>query len=118
MDKKVKKIKDKSVDLKEKSNDVKNKKLSVKKEKQKKEKQKKEKQKKEKQKKPRVGFFKSIFNFCKELKGELKKIVWPTKLKLFNAIIVVVIAIVIMAVFIVFIDFVFRNLLKLLFKTF
>ncbi len=78
---------------------------------------KKAKPKKEVKKKEKVGFFKRISNFFRELKGELKKIAWPTKGKVFSATLVVIIAIVIMALFVVFVDLIVRSLLKMLIKT-
>jgi len=104
MAKKVKKIKkDSKKDIDLKNSSVKQKKEKVKKEK--------------KEKKERVGFFRRISTFLKELKGEFKKIVWPTKKSLFSAILIVIFAISVMALFVVFADLLFHNLMKVLLKT-
>ncbi len=77
---------------------------------------KKMKQKKEKSKKPKVGFFKRIFNFFKEIKSELKKIIWPEKKELLNSTLTVMFVIVVMTLFVVLADKTFHSLLKLLIK--
>ena len=83
----------------------------------KKDKLKKEKIKKEKFKKEKIKVSRRILNFFKELKSELKKVVWPTKKNLFNSTMIVIAAIVFMAVFVVFADLLFHNFLKILLKT-
>lgn len=77
---------------------------------------KKSKLKKEKPKKPKVGFFRRILNFFKEIKSELKKIVWPKKDELFKSTSTVMFVIIIMTLFVVLADKTFHSLLKLLIK--
>lgn len=71
---------------------------------------------KEKTKKPKVGFLKRVSNFFKEIKSELKKIVWPSKKELLNSTLTVMFVIVIMTLFVVLADKLFHSLLKLLIK--
>lgn len=72
--------------------------------------------KEKKDKKNKVGFFHRIVVFVKELKSEMKKIVWPTKKNVFNATMVVIIAVAIMSLFVVFADLLFQSILKMLFR--
>ena len=65
----------------------------------------------------KVGIFKRIAQFCRELKSELKKVVWPTKKNIFTATLVVVVFIIIMALFVMFADYIFHGLLNMVLKT-
>ncbi len=72
--------------------------------------------KEKKDKKNRVSFFRRIIDFVKELKSEMKKIVWPTKKSVFSATMVVIVAVAIMSLFVVFADLLFQSILKILFR--
>lgn len=76
----------------------------------------KDKTKSKKDKKNRVGFFRRIVNFAKELKSEMKKIVWPTKKSVFSATMVVIVSVAMMSLFVVFADLLFQSILKILFR--
>lgn len=76
----------------------------------------KDKTKSKKEKKNKVGFFQRIVNFVKELKSEMKKIVWPTKKSVFSATMVVIVSVAIMSLFVVFADLLFQSILKILFR--
>lgn len=65
-------------------------------------------------KKEKKGIFRRVFNYFKELKSELKKVVWPGKKKLFSGTMIVIITVIVIALFVVLADFAFHNLLKLL----
>ena len=65
-------------------------------------------------KKEKKGIFRRVFGYFKELKNELKKVVWPSKKKVFNATMIVIVTVVVMSSFVVLADFAFHNLLKLL----
>lgn len=60
------------------------------------------------------GFIKRSFTFLKEIKSELKKVVWPTKKGLINGTLTVFIMVIIVASIVVVADFIFRHLLKLI----
>ena len=67
----------------------------------------------------KVGFFGSIKNFFggfRDIKGEMKKIVWPTKSQIINNTLIVIAVTLIAAVFIYGIDTVFGRLLQLIYK--
>lgn len=71
----------------------------------------------------KVGFFGSIKNFFgglgkrfRDIKGEMKKIVWPTKSQIINNTLIVIAVTLIAAVFIYGIDAVFGRLLQLIYK--
>ena len=72
----------------------------------------------------KVGFFGSIKNFFggfgkrfrADIKGEMKKIVWPTKSQIINNTLIVIAVTLIAAVFIYGIDTVFGRLLQLIYK--
>lgn len=70
-----------------------------------------------KAKKDKISFFRRISNFVKELKSELKKVVWPSKKNVVNATFVVIVAVLVMTLFVVFADFLFRSILKMLLKS-
>ncbi len=74
-------------------------------------------------KKEKVGFFGSIKNFFgrigkqfRDIKSEMKKIVWPTKSQIINNTIVVIAVSLIAAVFIFGVDTVFGLVLQLIYK--
>lgn len=75
---------------------------------------KKEKETKKTKQNNKVGVFKRIFNYFKEMKSELKKVVWPTKKNVFNGIITVFIMVFIVILIVIPSDFVFSRLLKML----
>ena len=56
------------------------------------------------------GVFKRFFSFCKEVKSEIKKVVWPTMKQLRNNAVIVVIVVVIIAAFIALFDTLFKSL--------
>lgn len=70
-----------------------------------------------KAKKNKVGFFRRVANFLRELKSELKKVVWPSKKNVVNATFVVIVAVLVMTAFVVFADFLFRSILKMLLRS-
>ncbi len=61
----------------------------------------------------KMNVFGRIFNYFKELRKELKKVVWASKKKVFSATLVVMVTVIIVGLFVVASDFIF-NLLKLL----
>lgn len=74
-------------------------------------------------KKEKVGFFGSIKNFFgrigkqfRDIKSEMKKIVWPTRSQIINNTIVVIVVSLIAAVFIFGVDTVFGLVLQLIYK--
>lgn len=62
----------------------------------------------------KMNVFRRIFNYFKELRNELKKVVWASKKKVFSATLVVMVTVVIVGLFVVASDFIFHSLLKLL----
>ncbi len=56
------------------------------------------------EKKQKVGFLKKMIRYFKDLKGEYKKIVWPTKKQVINNTLVVLAAVIIMGVFVAGLD--------------
>ena len=69
-----------------------------------------------KDKKPNVftRFFKRIVKFCKDCKGEMKKIVWPTPKNTFKNTGVVLVTIIVLGLFVFLLDTGFMNLLGLI----
>ena len=74
-------------------------------------------------KKEKVGFFGSIKNFfkgigkrLKDIKSEMKKIVWPTKSQVINNTIVVIVVSLIAAVVIFGLDTVFGFIVRLIYQ--
>ena len=65
--------------------------------------------------KEKVGFFASIKKRATEIKGEMKKIVWPTKSQIVNNTLVVIAVSLIAAVLIFGLDTVFGLVLKLIY---
>lgn len=70
------------------------------------------KQQEKKAKKPSV--FKSISNYFKDLKSELKKVVWPTRSRVLRGTIIVIAMIILVAIIVMALDFVFSFLMALL----
>ncbi len=60
-----------------------------------------------------VRFFKRIGKFCRDCKGELKKIVWPTPKSVFKSTGVVLVTIIVLGLFVFLLDTGFMNLLGL-----
>ena len=67
-------------------------------------------------KKSKSGLFKKISQFFRDLKGEVKKIVWPTKEQAKNNTLVVLTIMLIVGVFIALIDLGVTQLLKLFYS--
>lgn len=65
-------------------------------------------------KKEKKNIFRRVFDYFKQLKNELKKVVWPSKKKLFGGTMIVIVTVVVVSLFVVLADFAFHNLLKLL----
>lgn len=65
-------------------------------------------------KKEKKGIFRRVFGYFKELKSELKKVVWPSKKKVFSGTMIVIVTVIVVALFVALADFAFHNLLKLL----
>ena len=61
------------------------------------------------------SFFQRIGRSWKDMVGEMKKIVWPTKSQVIHNTIVVIIAVIISSVFISLIDYAFGLLVRLFF---
>lgn len=75
------------------------------------------------EKKEKSGFFASVGNFFggigkrfRDIKSEMKKIVWPTKSQIVNNTIVVIVVALIAAAFIAGLDTVFGLMLKLIYR--
>lgn len=72
------------------------------------------------EKKEKVGFFKNFFGRIgrqfKDVKSEMKKIVWPTKSQIINNTLIVIAVSLIAAVFIYGLDSVFGLVLQLIYK--
>jgi preprotein translocase subunit SecE len=67
-------------------------------------------------KKEKVGFFASIKKYFREVKSEMKKIVWPTKSQVVNNTLIVIAVSLVAAVLIFGLDTVFGLVLKLIYK--
>lgn len=65
-------------------------------------------------KKEKKNIFRNVFDYFKQLKNELKKVVWPSKKKVFGGTMIVIVTVVVVSLFVVAADFAFHNLLKLL----
>ena len=63
-------------------------------------------------KKEKVGKEKKQTSYFKEMKAELKKVVWPTPKELFNNTVAVIVFVLIIAVIVFVLDFCFDNLNK------
>ncbi len=71
--------------------------------------------KKLKNKQSNVNFFKRIFIYLKELKGELRRVSWPTRKSLFNGAFTVFTMVAIVSTIVIVADLIFRQLLRALF---
>lgn len=65
--------------------------------------------------KPKDGFFKKAGRFFREMKGEYKKIVWPSKKQVLNNTGVVIVFMIVCAIAIWLLDWAFINLFGLMF---
>lgn len=73
--------------------------------------------KKTKDKKPKKNkhpILKKISGYFKDLRTELKRVVWPTGQKVFRGTVVVLVTVLVVAIIVVVLDLGFHNLLKLL----
>ena len=61
------------------------------------------------------NFFKGIGKYFKDTKGELKKVVWPSKKQVFNNTIVVIVVVILSSLGISLIDYFFGLIIKLFF---
>ena len=64
----------------------------------------------------KVGLFRRIGRFFKDLKSEFKKIVWPTKKQVLNNTAVVLVVMLLVGICIWLLDYGFVNLFRVLFK--
>ncbi len=69
-----------------------------------------------KDKKPKKAFFGKISKFFKDLKGEFKKVVWPTKKQVVNNTFIVCIVMLIASLFIFGLDTLLGFLISLILK--
>lgn len=60
------------------------------------------------------GIFKKVSCFFKEIKSELKKVVWPTSSNVAVGTVIVIVMIAVVSLYVVFSDFIFHSLFKLL----
>lgn len=65
--------------------------------------------------KKKVGFFSKVSRFFRDMRGEFKKIVWPTKKQVANNTAVAITFMAIAAAFILAIDFIFIKLFEIMF---
>ena len=68
------------------------------------------------EKKEKVGFFAQMKKHLRDVKSEMKKIVWPTKSQVINNTIVVIIVSIIAAVVIFGLDTVFGFIVRLIYQ--
>ena len=64
----------------------------------------------------KVGFFKRIVRYFREMKSELKKVVWPTFKQVKNNTGIVIVALILVGVIIAVLDFLFQFLVNALLK--
>lgn len=64
----------------------------------------------------KVGFFKRIARYFREMKSELKKVVWPTFKQVKNNTGIVIVALILVGVIIAVLDFFFQFLVNALLK--
>lgn len=62
------------------------------------------------------GFFARIGRSFKDMRGEMKKVVWPTKKQVWNNTLVVLVVVIISAIIISGVDSLFSFLIRLLLK--
>lgn len=65
--------------------------------------------------KEKVGIFRRIGRFFKDVKGEFKKIVWPSKKQVWNNTLVVLAFMLVVAVGVWLLDYLFINLFRLIY---
>ena len=66
-------------------------------------------------KKKKNGFFKRVGAYFKDLKNELKKVVWPTKSRLLHSTLVVLAMVAIICIFVCVLDLIFNGAISLMF---
>ena len=67
-------------------------------------------------KKEKVGFFAQVKKYLRDIKSEMKKIVWPTKSQVVNNTLIVIAVSLVAAVLIFGLDTVFGFVLQLIYK--
>ena len=60
----------------------------------------------------KVGFFGKIIRYFKEVKGEAKKVIWPTWKQTVNNTVIVIAVIIIVAIFLGIVDTIFGGLVR------
>lgn len=55
----------------------------------------------------KTRWYKRLFSFLKEVRGELKKVTWPSKNEVYNTTIVVIIATIFFGFYLFFMDIIF-----------
>lgn len=66
-------------------------------------------------KKKKNGFFKHMRSYFRDLKNELKKVVWPTKKRLIHSTLVVLAMVAIICIFVCVLDLLFNGAISMLF---
>lgn len=66
-------------------------------------------------KKKKNGFFKRMRSYFRDLKNELKKVVWPTKKRLIHSTLVVLAMVAIICIFVCVLDLLFNGAISMLF---
>lgn len=69
-------------------------------------------EKKAKASKKKIGVFKRIATFFKEMKSEVKKVVWPSPKQVVNNTLAVIVTIVISGAFVGVVDWAFKQLIQ------
>lgn len=72
----------------------------------------------EKGTKKKPGIFKRIGAYFRDLKNELKKVVWPTRKRLLHSTVVVLVMVILVAIFVCILDLIFNGAISLLFGHF
>lgn len=65
----------------------------------------------------KLSFFKKVVKYFKDLKSEFKKVVWPTKIQVFNNTLVVLVTMCVVGLFVFGLDTAFLKLLGLAFPS-
>lgn len=60
----------------------------------------------------KVGFFGKIVRYFKEVKGETKKVIWPTWKQTVNNTMIVIACIIVVAVFLGIVDIIFGSVIR------
>ncbi len=55
----------------------------------------------------KIRWYKRLTNFLKDVKGEVKKVTWPSRLEVYNTTLVVIIAIIFFGFYLFFMDLIF-----------